>query len=72
MIKTIKCKETQRIYEMDKLRKLLKNTHQRAYKKLLISNKAASIKDLRLTPFNHLEKLSGDRERQYRIRINDQ
>ena len=28
--------------------------------------------DLRIPPANHLEKLSGDREGQYSIRINDQ
>lgn len=71
MIKTIKCKETQKIYEMENAWKLPKNIHQRAYKKLLMLNNAASIEDLRLPPSNHLEKLSGDREGQYSIRIND-
>ena len=35
-------------------------------------NNAANINDLRVTPANHLEKLSGNREGQYSIRINDQ
>ena len=34
-------------------------------------NNAISINDLRIPPANRLEKLSGDRERQYSIRIND-
>jgi proteic killer suppression protein len=72
MIKSIKCKETRRIYEMENSRKLPKDIHQRAYRKLLMLNNAASIEDLRLPPSNHLEKLSGDREEQYSIRINDQ
>lgn len=72
MIKTIKCKETKKIYEMENSRKLPMSIHQRAYKKLLMLSNAASIEDLRLPPANHLEKLSGDREGQHSIRINDQ
>ena len=33
---------------------------------------AATLGDLRIPPANHLEKLTGDREGQYSIRINDQ
>ena len=33
---------------------------------------AETLEDLRLPPANRLEKLSGDREGQYSIRINDQ
>jgi proteic killer suppression protein len=32
---------------------------------------ASDINDLRVPPSNHLEKLRGDREGQYSIRIND-
>ena len=35
-------------------------------------NNAININDLRVPPTNRLEKLSGDREGQYSIRINDQ
>ena len=35
-------------------------------------NNAININDLRVPPANRLEKLSGDREGQYSIRINDQ
>jgi len=35
-------------------------------------NNAVNINDLRVPPANRLEKLSGDREGQYSIRINDQ
>ena len=34
-------------------------------------NAANSITDLRVPPSNHLEALSGDRQGQYSIRIND-
>ncbi|MDF2867109.1 MAG: plasmid maintenance system killer [Gammaproteobacteria bacterium] len=57
---------------MENSRKLPHDIHQRAYRKLLMLNNAASIEDLRLPPSNHLEKLSGNREGQYSIRINGQ
>ncbi len=40
--------------------------------KLVMLNAAQSLQDLRVPPGNRLEKLSGDRERQHSIRINDQ
>jgi proteic killer suppression protein len=39
---------------------------------LLILDAAESLDDLRIPPGNRLEKLHGDREGQYSIRINDQ
>jgi proteic killer suppression protein len=41
-------------------------------RKLRMLGNAASLNDLRSPPANRLEKLSGDREGQYSIRINDQ
>lgn len=35
-------------------------------------NNAINLIDLRVPPANRLEKLSGDREGQYSIRVNDQ
>jgi proteic killer suppression protein len=35
-------------------------------------NRAETLKDLRVPPANRLERLVGDREGQYSIRINDQ
>jgi proteic killer suppression protein len=35
-------------------------------------NNAKNLNDLRIPPANRLEKLRGDREGQYSIRINDQ
>jgi len=34
-------------------------------------NNARSLADLPVPPLNHLEKLKGDRERQYSIRFNE-
>ncbi len=35
-------------------------------------NRAVTLNDLRVPPANRLEKLKGDREGQYSIRINEQ
>ena len=43
-----------------------------ALRKLDIINSAAFIRDLQIPPRNCLEKLSGNREGEYSIRINDQ
>jgi proteic killer suppression protein len=43
-----------------------------AYRKLAILDAAESMGDLRIPSGNRLEKLKGDREGQYSIRINEQ
>ena len=39
--------------------------------KLAMLNRSGKLDDLKIPPSNHLEKLSGDREGQNSIRIND-
>lgn len=72
MIKTFKDAETKRIYERVRSRKLPADIQQAALRKLRMINNSANINDLRVPPANRLEKLSGNREGQYSIRINDQ
>ena len=43
-----------------------------ALRKLAMLNRAAHLNDLRVPPGNRLERLSGDREGQWSVRINDQ
>ena len=43
-----------------------------ALRKLLLLDAAETLDDVRVPPGNRLEKLEGDREGQYSIRINDQ
>jgi proteic killer suppression protein len=71
VIKTFKDAETQRIYRRERSRKLPSDIQQVALRKLRMINNAISINDLRVPPANRLEKMSGDREGQYSIRIND-
>lgn len=72
MIKTFKDHETLKIYQRQRSRKLPSDIQQAALRKLRMINNAVSINDLRVPPANRLEKLSGDREGQWSIRINDQ
>jgi proteic killer suppression protein len=41
-------------------------------RKLVMLDAAAKLEDLRIPPANRLEKLTGDTEGQYSIRVNDQ
>jgi proteic killer suppression protein len=43
----------------------------RAQSKILIVLSSTNVNDLRVPPSNHLEKLKGNREGQYSIRINE-
>jgi proteic killer suppression protein len=72
MIKSFKSKETKRIFARTHSRKLPHDIQQVAYRKLRMLNNAINLLDLRLPPANRLEKLKGDREGQYSIRINNQ
>ena len=72
MIKTFADKETEKIYNQNFSKKLPQSIQQIALRKLIMIDNAQSLEDLRVPPANHLEKLDGDREGQYSIRINDQ
>jgi proteic killer suppression protein len=72
VIKTFKDAETQRIHQRERSRKLPVDIQQVALRKLRMINNALNINDLRVPPANRLEKLIGNREGQYSIRINDQ
>lgn len=72
MIKTFKCKETEKIFNGKFSKKLPHDIQGRALIKLHSLDIAEYIKDLLIPPSNKLEQLSGDRKGQYSIRINDQ
>ena len=72
MIESFASKETEKIFRGLASRKLPRDIQRAARRKLLYLNDAEDIQDLRAPPGNRLEKLSGDREGQYSIRINDQ
>jgi len=72
VIRTFKDEETRKIYQRERSRKLPPDIQHVALRKLRMINNAININDLRVPPANRLEKLSGNREGQYSIRINDQ
>lgn len=72
MIKTFADKETEKVYNQFFSTKLPQNIQKVALRKLIMIDNAESVEDLRIPPSNRLEKLVGDREGQYSIRINDQ
>lgn len=72
MIRTFADKNTSAIFAGLEVRKLPREIQQRAAEKLAILNAAQTVDDLRVPPGNRLERLIGDREGQWSIRINNQ
>ncbi|VAW30379.1 Toxin HigB [hydrothermal vent metagenome] len=72
MIESFASKETEKIFNGKRSRKLPHNIQRTARRKLLYLYDADDLKDLLAPLGNRLEKLRGRREGQYSIRINDQ
>ena len=72
MIRTFKCKETEKIFNRQRSRKFPPTIHQVALRKLRMLNRSITLSDLLIPPANQLEKLKGNRAGQYSICINDQ
>ncbi len=72
MIKSFKCKETEKIFKRSFSRKFPHNIQRVALRKLRMLNRANILNDLKIPPSNRLETLRGKRKGQYSIRINDQ
>ena len=72
MIISFQDKETEKIWGQQYLRKLPRDIQRIGLRKLIIINRAKDLNDLKIPPGNKLEQLSGDRQGQFSIRINDQ
>jgi proteic killer suppression protein len=72
MIKTFKCKETEKIWLGEFSKKFPRPIQKMVRRKLRMLNQALSVKDLATPPGNKLENLLGDRKGQYSIRANQQ
>lgn len=72
MIKSFSGKETAKLFNRQPSSKIPPDIRRMALKKLFYLDAADRLEDLKVPPGNRLEKLSGDREGQYSIRINDQ
>ena len=72
MIQSFGDEQTRKVWEREHVRRFGPELQRSAQKKLRLLNAADVLNDLRIPPGNRLEKLSGDREGQHSIRINDQ
>ena len=72
MIKTFGSKETENLFQREVSRSFPPEIVRKARSKLEILDAAEKLDDLKVPPGNRLEKLSGDREGQHSIRINQQ
>jgi toxin HigB-1 len=72
MIKSFRDAETEKVHHRRFSKRLPTDIQGVALRKLRMLANAHEVTDLRSPPGNHLERLSGEREGQYSIRINDQ
>lgn len=71
MIRTFKDKRTFRIFSREQINSFDVVLQQKTFDKLRMLHNAVAIIDLARSQANHLEKLRGDRQGQYSIRINN-
>ena len=72
MIISFGSKDTEKIWDGERVKKLPLEIQEIGRRKLRMLNNSQSIIDLKIPPFNRLEKLKGDMKDFYSIRINDQ
>lgn len=72
MIISFGSKETEKIWEGERVKRIPMEIQQIGRRKLRMLNNSQNINDLMIPPSNRLEKLSGKSKDFYSIRINDQ
>ena len=72
MIKSFLSKETEKLFLRRRSPRFSADIYRIALRKLLLLDAAEKLEDLRIPPGNRLEKLTGNRQGQRSIRINDQ
>jgi len=72
MIRSFRDTETEKIFNRQWSKQLPPDVQQRGLRKLVMLDAAEDLRDLRIPPGNRLEALSGLRQGQHSIRINDQ
>ena len=71
MIKSFRCKESEKLFNRERIRKF-QNIERTARRKLEMLNAAKELRDLAQPPNNKIEALKTDRAGQHAIRINNQ
>jgi len=72
MIRSFRDREAELLFYRYRPRRLPASLHRAALRKLLMLDAAVKLADLRVLPGNRLERLVGDREGQWSIRVNNQ
>jgi len=72
MIASFRDKETERLWQSGKNRRLPADLQRRAFKKLAILNAAVALDNLKVPPRNQLEAFRGSRAGQHGVRVNSQ
>jgi toxin HigB-1 len=72
MILSFGCKDTEKIWNGERTKRIPLEIQQIGRRKLRMLNNAQNIGDLKIPPSNRLEKLSGNLRKFHSIRINDQ
>ena len=72
MILSFGDKDTEQIWNGTWVKRLPNEIQETGRRKLRMLNNSQNIQDLRIPPANRLEKLKGDLQDYYSIRINDQ
>ena len=72
MIQSFADKDTERLWNRERVRSIDSRIHSVALRKLRQLGHAQTLDELRNPPENRLEALKGDRRGQFSIRINDQ
>jgi len=72
MIISFGTKETEKIWNGERVKKISIEIQKTGRRKLRMLNNSQNLTDLKIPPSNRLEKLTGKRKEYYSIRINDQ
>ena len=72
MILSFGSKDTEKIWNGERIKRLPSEIQQAGRRKLRMLNNSIDLKDLSIPPSNRLEKLKGENKDFYSIRINDQ
>jgi proteic killer suppression protein len=72
MIRSFADNDTERLFKGQRPKRLPNDIWKRGTRKLLILHAATELSDFRVPAGNRLQRLKGDRQGQYSIRINDQ